>query len=179
MPCDAWWIFAENGEGDAIVDREYPGEPVQIKTSPSLNASYPISLTCAEKGTDYEFVEKVAKKLREKVYQRKSDRKTEFFFYFYYCVQKFSAWNFFCIFFLLIRTQRFMIPILNFCKQFCLLILALFLTFRTKTDETAQKSEKHIFCKCVLESSFTSIFVVGGSILSKKYKKHCTPLPLP
>jgi hypothetical protein len=48
MPCDAWWIFAENGEGDAIVDREYPGEPVQIKTSPSCNASHSISLTCGE-----------------------------------------------------------------------------------------------------------------------------------
>ncbi len=46
----------------------------------------------AEFDVDLESVEKVAKKPCEKSYQRISDRNTEF--YFYYCIQKFSDYNF-------------------------------------------------------------------------------------
>jgi hypothetical protein len=73
-------------------------------------------------------------------------------FYFYYCRQKFSAYNFFWVIFLnffqRIRTQHQMlrlmiIPILNFCKKNVLPILALFANFlKSVAKETAAKKRK-------------------------------------
>ncbi len=51
----------------------------------------------AEFYADSESVEKVAKKLVQKSYQRKNDRIMKFCYY--YCVQKFSACNFFGVIF--------------------------------------------------------------------------------
>ncbi len=50
-----------------------------------------------------------------------------------------------------------------------MLILALLITLKPKSDETAQKT-KILFHKCVLESHMTSISGLGGFILSKKFK---------
>jgi hypothetical protein len=41
------------------------------------------------------------------------------------------------------------------------------LTLKPNADGTAQKT-KNLFCKCALESHFTSISGLGGAILSKK-----------
>jgi hypothetical protein len=40
---------------------------------------------------------------------------------------------------------------------------------KPKSDEMAQKTKKHIY-KCILEFHFTSISVMGGSILEEKGK---------
>ncbi len=48
----------------------------------------------SEFDVDFESGEKVANRLKLKSYNRQSDTKIEFF-YFYYCVQRFSAYNFF------------------------------------------------------------------------------------
>jgi hypothetical protein len=50
-----------------------------------------------------------------------------------------------------------------------LLILSLLLPLKPKWDERAQKT-KNIFYKCILESHFTSISGLAGSILSQKSK---------
>ncbi len=112
---------------------------------------------------DFEFVEKVAKNLREKSYQRNSDRKMEFFTFITEC-QSFRPLTFFaelvCSFFQWIQTQlwilRFMMP-----KEFFLLLLAFFANFKDTIGRNGSKKPKNSSDKCALELNFATINGLG------------------
>ncbi len=96
---------------------------------------------------DFESTEKVAKNSREKSYQRKSDRKMELLT-FIYCVQKYSACNFYLVnFFAHFSTDSN--SALNFvCLRYPYWILnKILLTLKPKSDKTAQRNGKPYFIK--------------------------------
>jgi hypothetical protein len=92
------------------------------------------------------------------------------------CAKVFGLWigEFFPLFFQRIQTQhqnlRCILPISNFWrKNILLLTIALFANFKAKFGRNGSKKEKRVY--------FTSIFGLGGSILSKESKSlypNCT-----
>jgi hypothetical protein len=95
-------------------------------------------------------------------------------FDFYYCLQKFSAYNLFWVNLLCFFYNGFELSIefcilSNYCKNIFCFYLHILLNLKQNTDETVEKT-KNAFYKCVLESHFTLFSGPGGSILSKKSK---------
>ncbi len=83
---------------------------------------------------------------------------------------------FFYVFGLSIWFLHFMVPIPNFGINAFLLILARFANFKANQNETAEKNEKHIlYCKCGLDSHFTSIFGVWEAPFCQKKVKDVVP----
>ncbi len=78
-----------------------------------------------------------------------------------YCVQKFSAYNFFWVIFCIVSTDTNSASNIAFHEIFCYL--------KSNSDEADQKKEQ-LFLKCVLEYHLGSISGLEGFILSKKVK---------
>ncbi len=106
-------------------------------------------------------------------------------FDFYCCMQKLSAYNFVGVnFFEFFSTDSdsaydfcvLWYPYRILAKTHFLLILDRFANFKANRTKTAEKNEKHtLYCKCVLDSHFTSIFGVWEAPFCQKKVKGVVP----
>jgi hypothetical protein len=95
------------------------------------------------------------------------------FFYFYFCLQKFSAYKFcWVIFFALFSTDPNAAS--NFAFYYthvkCFAYIRTFANCKAKIKTKGLKKMKNVFYECVLESHFTSISGLVGSIVSEIFK---------